>query len=160
MNREYGKRLLIALILILVIAIIGALASCSAFGSSRESPTSAPGVGPKSTMVDLNGTAWTLILLRGVQVSEGTKITLTIKEGKVEGFSGCNRYFSTGETVAKSGRFSVREIASTSKGCEADIVEQESAFQHALIEATTYRTSDDRLELLNSAGEPVLVFAK
>jgi hypothetical protein len=39
-------------------------------------------------------------------------------------------------------------------------VEQESAFQQALIEATGYRIDDDRLELLNSAGQPVLTFAK
>jgi len=160
MNREYGQRLLTALIPALVIAIIGVLVSCSASGSYRESPASAPEVGSKAPIADLNGTTWTLILLRGVQVSEGTKITLAIKEGKVEGFSGCNRFFSTGETVAKSGKFSVREIASTSKGCATDIVEQESAFQQALIEATAYRTNDDRLELLNSTDEPVLVFAK
>jgi heat shock protein HslJ len=100
------------------------------------------------------------MLLRGVQVLEGMNITLSIREGKVEGFSGCNRFFSTGETVAKSGKFTVREIASTSKGCATDIVEQESAFQQALIEATGYRIDDDRLELLNSAGQPVLTFAK
>jgi heat shock protein HslJ len=160
MNREYDIRLRIMLMPLLVIAIIGVLASCGASGSHRESPTLAPEAGPKSPTADLNDTTWTLMLLRGVQVLEGMNITLSIREGKVEGFSGCNRFFSTGETVAKSGKFTVREIASTSKGCATDIVEQESAFQQALIEATGYRIDDDRLELLNSAGQPVLTFAK
>lgn len=112
----------------------------------------------------LDGTEWTLTTLQGGSLIEGSNITLDFREHTYDGFggySGCNwygaRYLATETTFSI-----VNGASSTARLCDspAGVMEQEEAYGSALGEATTYRVSDDSLEMADERGNTVLIFIK
>lgn len=112
----------------------------------------------------LNGTEWTLTTLRGGPLVEGSNITLDFGEHNYDGFggySGCNwygaRYLATETTFSI-----VYGVGSTAMLCgsPAGVMEQEEAYGSALGDVTTYRVTDNRLEMADEGGDTVLTFTK
>jgi heat shock protein HslJ len=95
------------------------------------------------------------------QPLEGTQILLEFSEAEVSGFAGCNSYGGALIT-ADEGVLAVGEMAITMEGCvePAGVLEQEAAYIEALMAATGYRLGDNRLELLDPMGSPILTFAR
>lgn len=108
---------------------------------------------------------WVLASLNGNALIEGTRITLSFMEdeyeGRFGGFSGCNSYGGT-FTAASEGRLGIGETALTAMFCTEPegVSDQESRYLETLGTAPTYTVTEDRLEVQNSAGETVLVFAR
>ena len=98
-------------------------------------------------------------MLDGVEPLEGTTITLSFLEGWVSGESGCNSY-SGGYMILEPDVLSLPGFNSTSMGCDdpPGVLEQEVAYQRTLLQAVTYRATDQRLELQNAAGQTTLVY--
>ena len=107
----------------------------------------------------LDGTRWTLATLNGSAPVAGSIVTLSFANGnQASGNGGCNSYGGT-YTATGDGTISFMDIASTLMACaDADITAQETAYVQALREAALYRVTDGRLEILNAADAPTLVF--
>lgn len=89
-------------------------------------------------------------------VEAGTFITAQFtKEGLLSGYSGCNRYSTS--FVAENGRLEIQMPASSMRECLSGM-EQEAAFQQALIKAESYAIIGDVLEITYDAGQGVLRF--
>jgi len=130
------------------------LSSC---GQPVVSPT-------PTTPVDLEGTDWVLTSLNGSSLVEGSNITLTFAEGRVNGFAGCNGYrvpSGSEYTATDDGTLTIPEMAVQVQLCRTPegVMEQEASYIEALRNAAAYRVMDDRLEIDNAAGETTLVFA-
>ncbi len=109
----------------------------------------------------LDGTEWVLTSLNGSDLIAGSNITLGFAEGQAGGFAGCNSY--GGEyTAADGGVLTIAELAMTAMDCPTPegIIEQENAYQQALLNAAAYRITDDRLEIDDASGETTLVFTR
>lgn len=118
----------------------------------------------------LDGTEWLLTALNGNNLIDGSRITLNFADGFVNGSAGCNRYRSliigTDEdqfkyTATDDGTLIIPNFMITDKDCpEPDgVMQQEGAYVEALRNASAYRMIDDRLEIQNASGAPILVFA-
>jgi heat shock protein HslJ len=92
---------------------------------------------------------------------EGSRITLNLGGESFDGLAGCNNYGGEYEAAdggtLRFGFFSVTAMACLSP---EGIMEQEQAYIDALTEASTYRIGDNRLEILDAAGETILVYAR
>ncbi|MHB0875512.1 MAG: META domain-containing protein [Anaerolineae bacterium] len=128
---------------LLQLALLAALAACG---------RTAPGFPPAS----LEGTEWELITLNGEALLPGTHITLTIEDGGIGGFAGCNWYHT-----AEIPDSDERPLVVTLIGCEepAGILEQEQTYLEALQQAKSYEVSDGRLEL-SAPGGQTLAFSQ
>ncbi|HET9673031.1 MAG TPA: META domain-containing protein [Actinomycetota bacterium] len=102
----------------------------------------------------LDGTSWRAIdAIRGRPVLGGVEATASFSEGDVSGSSSCNSYTGSYE-VGSGGAGEPVEIAITNVGgtemaCEPPVMEQEARFVDALLSATRYRITGDRLELMD-----------
>ncbi len=89
-------------------------------------------------------------------VEAGTFITAQFtQDGLLSGYSGCNRYSTS--FIAENGRLQVQMPASSLREC-LNGMEQEAAFQQALIKAESYAIVGDMLEITYDAGQGVLRF--
>lgn len=105
------------------------LVGCASwFGSSAEEPSTPP---------QLDGTVWQVEDVDQGGIIDSSMITVAFNDGRVTGYTGCNRYFGSYETVGSS--ITVRELASTLKACAPAISAQEQRFLHGLMGATSYR---------------------
>lgn len=123
-------------------------------------------VGLTPLHVSLAGSSWDVISYNNgkqavVSLVFGTKITARFGEdGRMTGHAGCNGYFTsyrvTGQTIA------IGSPGSTRKACPAPegVMEQETLYLQALSSATQYGISGNRLELRNSQGSLVAIFAR
>ena len=162
-----------------------ALAACGAPGApASPAPSTAPSAPPAATpdantrpadgeqqgntrLADgaqlggaaLDGTRWTLATLNGSAPVAGSIVTLSFANGnQASGNGGCNSYGGT-YTATGDGTISFMDIASTLMACaDAAITAQETVYVQALREAALYRVTDGRLEILNAADAPTLVF--
>lgn len=114
---------------------------------------------------ELAGTEWELISLNGKSLIEGTAITLEFTETYLGGQMGCNCYGGSpdsGKYVSKSnGTFQLGDpFAVTVQLCTdpEGIMDQESEYIEALMAASRYQILDDRLEIVDEAGEFMLVY--
>ena len=113
---------------------------------------------------DLVGTDWTLTSLNGSSLIEDTEITLFFKEAYLGGTMTCNNYGGGPDsgkyTATDDGRLAISQLAVTVQLCSEPegIMEQEAAYIEALHDATTYRVTDDRLEIVDAGGRTRLVF--
>lgn len=114
---------------------------------------------------ELAGTEWELISLNGKDLIEGTAITLEFTETYLGGQMGCNGYGGSpdsGKYVSKSnGTFQLGDpFAVTVQLCTdpEGIMDQESEYIEALMAASRYQILDDRLEIVDEAGEFMLVY--
>jgi heat shock protein HslJ len=116
-----------------------------------------------SVTPSLEGRLW--VLVRGLDqegqladVLDGTEITAEFREGRVAGSAGCNQYFGEytldGTTLTTSGFGVTMMLCGTPEG----VMEQEQATLAALEKAASYTVTEDRLEILDESGSPVLVY--
>lgn len=132
------------------------LSGCAGwFGSTEQEP-------PTTPMLD--GTVWQVEDVDKGGIIDNSMITVAFDDGRVIGYTGCNRYFGSYETVGES--ITVREIASTLKACTPAIAAQEQRFLQALSGATSYRLESgtwlviaddrerDRLKMIEIDADP------
>ncbi len=111
----------------------------------------------------LEGTLWRLeshINTQGksVGVLPDTEITAQFEAGEIGGSAGCNRYF--GSYGVEGDKLTIGPLASTEMYCYPDeVMDQERAYLAALGGAASFKVEGDRLEIADSAGRTVLVFA-
>lgn len=141
------------LFMTLSVCVSVALAGCSLV------PTQVP----PDAGTALEGTRWTLELYLDsqgdlVSVLPDTEVTAQFEAGEIGGSAGCNRYFGSYEVDGD--KLSIGPLASTEMYCHPDeVMDQEMAYLAALGSAASYKTEDDRLEIADSPGQTVLVFA-
>ena len=106
------------------------------------------------------GVSWTLVTLDGQAPLAGTTITATFSEGGIGGSSGCNSYFGT--YTAEGSSLRIEGIGMTEMACldPAGVMDQEQAYLQALSEVTGYRLGEGQLEMLDSTGAALLVYAR
>ncbi len=112
----------------------------------------------------LPGTKWELAALRGQRPLSDTHIDLEFEAQSFGGYTGCNYYGggpdSGGYAATDDGNLKFLTFEVTLIGCPEGIAAQETAYIDALASVESYRLVDDRLELRDSAGETVLVYAR
>jgi heat shock protein HslJ len=137
----------------------------------QDPPADAPAI--KWTLIEvvsktqvgapLEGTPWRLdsyVNAQGesVGVLPDTEITAQFEAGEIGGSAGCNRYFGSYEV--EGDKLTIGPLASTEMYCYPDeVMDQEMAYLAALGGAASYLVEGDRLEIADSAGLTVLVFA-
>lgn len=114
----------------LALFAVGAMFSCSTMSSSKVGGAQA----------NISGTSWTL-----ADNVKGTKPTLIIESGKVNGNAGCNNYFGQLSLDATAGNFSTTDIGSTKKMCGN--MDVENNFMKMLSETNKYVVDGNVLEL-------------
>lgn len=142
--------------ILVTLTLATALTACSSSGRTVESPDAQSGA-----RATLDGAEWVLISLNGGSLVTGSNITLAFAEGQAGGFAGCNHY--GGPYMATStGAITISEIAITAQAClePEGVMQQEGAYQEALLSAAAYRMVDDHLEITNASGKTTLVFAR
>lgn len=123
------------------------------------------GAGASSTAqpagpVAFEGPTWRLVDLRGTDAaalpSGPRSVTARFKDGRVDGFSGCNRYF--GSYAVKQGQLVVGPLAGSMMACDPASMALESAVHRALVGTFRPVRAEDRLSLLSDRGDTVFVF--
>ena len=96
----------------------------------------------------------------GVQsLAAGSQIDATFgADNLVSGTSGCNRY--TGPYQSSDGALQIGPLASTRMLCDQALMDQESAYLHALAATTQYNFENDSLVLRDATGATQATFAK
>jgi len=93
-----------------------------------------------------------------VSPSSGTALSVTFREGFVEGFAGCNSFRA--RYAAEADRVVVGPAAVTRMTCAGDgVMQQEREFLSALESATTWGFTGELLEMHRADGERVLTAA-
>jgi heat shock protein HslJ len=130
-------------LMIIVLAIAVLLVGC---GSSSDDGAS------------LQGTQWALVTLGGESPLPDGAPSAEFAEDQMSGSTGCNTYFGTYEVSGDE--LSIGAVAVTEMWCmePEGVMDQEQAFLAALASVTSYRLAGERLELLDSTGEAILVF--
>ncbi len=122
--------------------------------------------GPSSSQASelLNGATWVLASLDGRSVIDDTYLFLRVDGNDIEGFDGCNSLWGRhedGTPIAKAdGTFSGRQFGGTDMGCRDPILLQAERFQNALVDGVRFRATRDRLEILDRAGDVLLLFTR
>ncbi len=115
-----------------------------------------------SPVVRPGGAVWILESMYGKPPIENTFLTLEVNADSFSGSAGCNRYGGRSEggtpIAGGGGAFSITLIGSTVMGCPT--ADQENAYMRALGKAKRFRVIGDRLEILGTAGDAILVFVK
>lgn len=113
----------------------------------------------------LAGMTGTLVSLNGKAPLEEYPVTITFTGGELSGHSGCNSY--GGRYKADNGKIwfpSTEGVWMTAMGCMgpkgAPLMEQESQFHRLINDVTEYHLVGERLELMDSGGQIVLVFRR
>jgi heat shock protein HslJ len=112
-------------------------------------------------MTRVNWTLESLVDNTGILIpaaQSGTGITAVFdREGHMNGYAGCNRYFATYQTREYS--VNISDISSTKMFCQGPgVMQQESAFLADLSKASSFRVSEHALKFYDAAGKPVLTF--
>jgi heat shock protein HslJ len=124
--------------------------------------TSAPAPSGSFDPADLLNKEWKLTQLNGQPPLEGTQATLRLEqeESRAGGSTGCNSYGGaytlTGDALAFDALFMTEMACMEPVG----IMEQEAVYLQALDQVTSARIAGGNLELRNSAGDVLLVFAQ
>jgi heat shock protein HslJ len=139
----HSKQTIVTLIALVLAA---ALAACGG-----ERPGASPG---------LDGTEWVLISLNGTSLVEGTNITLTFAEGRVNGFAGCNTYNAA--YTSDGSTFTSETPAATEMACSAPagVMEQEQCYLGFLGDVTVYRIVGSQLRLETGDGRALVFTAQ
>ncbi len=110
--------------------------------------------------------AWVLESLNGQPVIENSFVMMSVKEERLEGFDGCNRYGGRSAdgalVVDANGKFSAPPIGGTDIGCNEPegVLDQAKAYISTLMRMDRLRVSGDRLEALDRWGAARLVFVR
>ncbi len=114
-----------------------------------------------TTQSALEGVSWQLTGMTGLAPAAlaggATPISARFENGRVSGFSGCNRFtggFTTGE-----GRLTIGQLAGTMMACAEPAMALEKAFKNAFTGTLRYAVSGSQLTLTADSGT-VLSFEK
>jgi len=110
-----------------------------------EGPSAISG---KLSLDDLEGVKWALRQIDDSEPYTGDpSVSLIFENGKISGFSGCNRYF--GKIIeSSSGSIEIFEIGTTRMACPDEVMKIECRYLAALGGATGYGFSAGRLVLI------------
>lgn len=141
---------------------ITALVACGILADLDAKTRSEPSTERESTgsvASDLVGTEWVLVSLRNRALPEDAAITLKIEADdpytKFVGDAICNGYGARNVATEK-GAVEINSIESSAVGCPA----VEETYYESLRDATTYRVSEGRLEMRNTAGQTTLIYQR
>ncbi|MEA3337360.1 MAG: PA14 domain-containing protein [Chloroflexota bacterium] len=127
-------------------------------------PTATPVATPTPEPTPIVGTSWSLTYLTSgpgslVSILPNTELTALFGlDFSLSGSGGCNQYNTT--YVAQGTSIRIDPVSATNLICDipGGIMEQEASYFGFLTQASSYRMSADRLELLNDQGEVLLQF--
>jgi heat shock protein HslJ len=130
--------------LLIFVLAAGLLAGCKAAGNDGAA--------------QITGRDWSLVSMHGKEALAGTKVTLKLENEHAGGSAGCNSY--GGQYTLQGTKLSFQDTAQTLMACmdPAGVMDQEAAFTQALTQVTSFQVTSGRLELMNAAGETLLVF--
>ncbi len=155
------KILIAGRFLVLLLAAL-ALPGCStAVKSGRVENTTAQH--DAMTLVLNNKTGWQLEKMARsdgtlLSLQPKTAISLYFDGARIHGNSGCNSYFGGYRATAKDSRLVIGDIGFTMMACADAIMRQERRYLDLLQHAASYRGAGNSLQLLDEAGDVVLVF--
>ena len=137
------KKLLIPLLLVLMMLVVSA---CSQVGD--ESPA-------------LEGTSWKLVELNGRAPVAGSAVTLIFEEDSAGGNTGCNSYGGAYKVEAGV-KIEFKDVAQTLMYCmePEGVMDQESEYTNLLLEAASYKITNDRLEIQGTGENTILAFVR
>lgn len=128
------------------------LAACAPSATPQDAPASEDVAG------SIVGTTWLLSTLGGEAPSEGSTVTVHFADdGALFGSGGCNRFAGTYE-IDGSALTVGDALPSTMMACDEAVMEQESAFFAALVDAREFAVADDSLTLSDEAGAELATF--
>ena len=115
------------------------------------------GSGPADSAA-LQDTRWVLVALVGEPPLAGAAPSAEFTADQISGSASCNTYYGT--YAVGDGELSIGDVAHTEMWCAEPegVMDQEQAFLAALAAVGGYRLADERLELLDGAGDVVLAF--
>ena len=112
---------------------------------------------------DLAGKEWVLQSWDADEAAPASpRVTLTYKDERFSGRSGCNQYFASATPGAEPGQLTVGPIASTKMACAQPILAVESRFQQQLAQVTHFALRDGKLALAyakKDASDGMMLFA-
>jgi heat shock protein HslJ len=106
----------------------------------------------------LAGTQWNLQTLDGKTVNNSRLLTISFEDGRLSGFSGCNRFFGH-YTDSNDGVFSTGSIGATKMACGDERDQLEQHYLEQLASAKLYAISLDQLHLLDPKRKVLMVFS-
>ncbi|TFG67279.1 MAG: META domain-containing protein [Anaerolineales bacterium] len=108
----------------------------------------------------LSGTEWILTTMDETILIPDTNITLRFDDSHASGYAGCNNYGAS-YNRSEQHRLSFPEFSITAMACltPEGVMAQEKAYTDALGAVAAYQMADDRLDLIDTAGEVRLVYA-
>jgi heat shock protein HslJ len=125
-----------------------------------ESINIVPDTGPEDT-ASLSGTEWSLTSINNREPLEGAEVTLSFDETTAGGISGCNSYGGDYSADA-DGSLTVGEIVQTLMLCTEPegVMELEEEYINTLRMANAYQVVNDRLEIMDQAGNTILEYER
>lgn len=144
--------------------VIGVL-WCLLLACGGQSAPGAPTTPDTGTTSDIEGELWRLQQyasdtgdLTAVLPATDNNATLRLEDGNLMGNAGCNSFF--GSYTVQGNTLNAEPGGSTEMACfPIELMDQEQRYISLLAEVATYQATDERLELANSAGDTILVFA-
>ena len=108
----------------------------------------------------LENSHWSLVAFGppdGEQPIAGSNITLLMADGQAGGFGGCNIYGTTFQV--DGGMISFEQVTSTLRACaDQNMTDQEQRYFQDLASVSRFERTDNLLQLMDDAGNPVLTF--
>ena len=113
-----------------------------------------------SEVVDLDGTAWVLKDLNGINLVDEGRPTLDFESGQISGNSGCNHY--GGSYNIEGDRIVIEGLFWTEMACmePAGVMEQEQNYLDLLQNVDQFKLQEDKLILLNAEGKELTYFSE
>jgi heat shock protein HslJ len=110
-----------------------------------------------STTSTLAGTQWNLQTLDGKTVKNSRPLTISFEDGRLNGFSGCNRFFGH-YTDSTDGVFSTGQLGATKMACGDGRDQLEQHYLEQLAASKLYAISLGQLHLLDPKRKILMVF--
>jgi len=110
------------------------------------------------SLADLEGIEWTMTQMNWHDtLAENAKITMTFKDDKISGGSGCNRYFASVKTGEMPNDITFSQAGGTRMACPGDAMKLETRFLKALSSVNKYSFVNGQLALTWKNGDEVSV---
>lgn len=145
---------------------IGSAATSVPVPSLTKSSSAASGSESGPARLPIDGATWILESVDGQPLIAGTHATLTFNGPQFGGFDGCNHFGGRHESgkpvVSPDGEISPPPFGGTAQLCvsPSGIMEQADRYLDAMTRQAKARAVDDRLHVVDSSGEVVLVFVR
>lgn len=112
-----------------------------------------------SEALQLDGTAWQIVLLDGDAPIAETSITLSFEEDGIRGNAGCNAYFGS-YVLGNDGSIQISDVGSTAMACldPVGVMDQESNYLGLLSAAAKAVLQGNQLTLQDESGRDLMVF--